>query len=235
MFPATRTELLPYLQKHWKALALLVIGILLPLLLVMDLTEDVFSHHGFSWDVSILAWWRSHRTPQLTALAEALGVIGGVKVLPFITLAVALLLARFDAKVHGWFLVMSVAGASLINVLAKLIFQRPRPDELGAVLVEKGFSFPSGHTMANAAFGIALAFIFWSSPRTRIIGILGILWGVLLGLSRNYLGVHYPTDVLVGFLTSLAWVAGLRLLMRQHWPKLEKAPETAVKAKVLSD
>ncbi len=225
MLSETRHQLLPYLQQHWKPLLLLAAGILLPLLLVMDLTEDIFSHHGFAWDESILAWWRGHRTPQLTTLAEALALIGGVRVLPLITLAIALLLARVQAKAHGWFLILAVTGATLINLLAKVIFQRPRPDQLGAVLAEPGFSFPSGHAMANTAFGFALAVIFWSSPRTRVLGVLGILWGLLVGVSRNYLGVHYPTDVLVGTLTSLAWVAGLRLLMRRRWPHLNHAPD----------
>ena len=120
--------------------------------------------------------------------------------------------------------VLAVAGATLLNVTAKVIFQRPRPDELGAVLVEKGFSFPSGHTMANAAFGIALAYIFWRSPRTRWVSLVALAWAVAVGLSRNYLGVHYPTDVLVGFLTSLAWVTGLWFLMRKRWKALEQAP-----------
>lgn len=229
MFSTTRHELVPYLKKHWRALLLLTLGVLLPLLVVMELTEDVFRDGGFAWDKSILEWYRAHRTPERTKLAEAVSFIGGVQVLPLITLALALVLARLNAKVQGWFLVMSVAGATLLNVLAKVIFQRPRPDELGAVLIERGFSFPSGHTMANAAFGFALAFIFWRSRLHWGVAVMGVLWAVLVGISRNYLGVHYPSDVLVGFITSLAWVAGLRLLMRQRWPSLEKAPAEQVK------
>ena len=224
MFSATRSELLPYLKRHWRALLLLVLGILLPLLLVMSLTEDIFRHSGFAWDRAILEWWQAHRTPERTAIAEGLGVVGGAQMLPLITLGIAFVVARLQNKAHGWFLVLAVAGATLLNVTAKVIFQRPRPDELGAVLVEKVFSFPSGHTMANAAFGIALAYIFWRSPRTRWVSLVALAWAVAVGLSRNYLGVHYPTDVLVGFLTSLAWVTGLWFLLRKRWKALEQAP-----------
>lgn len=225
MFPETRSELVPYLRQHWRALLLLLVGILLPLLLVMDLTDEVFREGGFAWDQSILEWYKAHRTPTLTKLAQGISFVGGLAVLPVLTLAIALLLARFQAKAHGWFLVLAVTGATVLNVLAKLIFQRPRPDQLVAMLSEPGFSFPSGHAMSNAAFGIALVFIFWRSKYFWPVSVLGLLWAVAVGASRNYLGVHYPTDVLVGFLSSLIWVSGLRFLMRRRWPMLDEAPQ----------
>ncbi|QFP76710.1 phosphatase PAP2 family protein [Deinococcus sp. AJ005] len=217
-------EIVTFAKGHWRGLLLLLLGVLLPLVLIASLTEDVFRDGGFAWDTAILEWYRAHRTPTLTSAALALGVIGGVRVLPLITLAVALLLARAGARVHAWYLVFALSGAALLNLLAKLIFQRPRPDELGAVLVESGFSFPSGHAMANAAFGIALGLIFWRSRLGWPVAVLGVFWGVLLAASRNYLGVHYPTDVIVGFLASTAWAYGLYLLMARRWPTLRHSP-----------
>lgn len=224
MFEETRHRLLPLLQKNWRSLVLLLLGILLPLLLAMDLTEDVFRHGGFAWDVAVLEWYRQHRTPTLTAIAKTMAVVGGVWVIPLLTTVAALFFAKAGAKAQGWFLLLSVLGATLINVTAKVIFQRPRPEQLLAVLSEPGFSFPSGHTMANAALGVALALIFFRSKRFRFVGLLGLLWAVLMGMSRNYLGVHYPTDVLVGFLTSLAWVTGLWFVMRPHFAHLGQSP-----------
>ena len=210
--------------RRWNAVALLLLGVLLPLLAVADLTEDVFREGGFTWDQTLLAWYRAHRTPELTRVAETLGVLGGVQVLPFVTLAVAAGLYRARARAHALFLVLAVGGATLLNVLTKLIFQRPRPDVLEAVLHEPGFSFPSGHAMANAAFGLAITLIFWRSRAGWPVAVLGACWAVAVGISRNYLGVHYPSDVLAGGLSSLVWVVGLYLLMGRFRPALRGSP-----------
>ncbi len=217
-------EIVAFVKAHWHSLLLLLLGVLLPLVLIADLTEDIFRGGGFVWDGAILDWYRAHRTPTLTALAAGLGVIGGVRVLPFIALVIALLLARAGGRIHAWYLAFALSGAALLNVLAKLIFQRPRPDELGAVLIEQGFSFPSGHAMSNAAFGIALGLIFWRSRLGWPVAVLGVVWGVLVAASRNYLGVHYPTDVIVGFLSATVWAYGVYLLMARRWPALRNSP-----------
>ena len=224
MFPRLLQEIVVYVKTHWHVLLSLLLGVLLPLVLIANLTEDIFRDGGFVWDSAILDWYRAHRTPTLTAIAAGLGVIGGVRVLPFIALLIALLLARAGGRIHAWYLAFALSGAALLNVLAKLIFQRPRPDELGAVLIESGFSFPSGHAMSNAAFGIALGLIFWRSRLGWPVAVLGVFWGVLVAASRNYLGVHYPTDVIVGFLSAAAWAYGLYLLMARRWPALRNSP-----------
>ncbi|EYB67677.1 PA-phosphatase-like phosphoesterase [Deinococcus phoenicis] len=210
--------------RHWTQLALLLLGVLVPLLLLADLTEDVFRGGGFTWDRTILAWYAAHRTPGLTRVCEALAVLGGLGVLPLVAAALVLGLARAGARAHAWFLAGAVAGAALLNVLAKVIFQRPRPTDLGAVLVEPGFSFPSGHAMANMAFGFALALVFWHTRGRWPVAVLGIAWALAVGASRNYLGVHYPSDVLAGFAASVVWVAGLYLILGQRWRRLRQAP-----------
>ena len=219
-----RRDLPALLARHWTQLALLLLGVLAPLLLVADLAEDVFRGGGFPWDQGLLTWYAAHRTPELTAGAKVLALIGGVRVLPVITAVIALALYRFGTRAHSWFLIAAVAGAIGLNVLAKVAFQRPRPDELVAVLAEPGYSFPSGHAMVNMALGVAVALIF-ARRRTWPLAALGLLWGLAVGVSRNYLGVHYPTDVLAGFATSTAWVTGLYLILSRRWRRLKKTPQ----------
>lgn len=222
-----RRDLPELLARHWRQLALLLLGVLLPLLLLADLTEDIFQDGGFAWDRAILAWSAAHRTPALTRLAEALALLGGVWVLPVVTSGIAGWLWWIGARAHAALLVMAVGGATLLNVLAKLLFQRPRPENLGAVLTEPGFSFPSGHAMSNMAFGFALVLVFWRSRGGWPAVLLGFAWALAVGLSRTYLGVHYPTDVLAGFAASVAWVAGLYLILSGRWPSLRASPRAA--------
>ncbi|GGN28452.1 phosphatase PAP2 family protein [Deinococcus daejeonensis] len=224
MFPRSRREFVPFVRSHWRSLLLLLLGVMVPFVLFTHLTHEVFREGGFAWDQAILNWYAQRRTPGLTRFAELLAVLGGVTVLPFVVLAIAWLLGRAQGKAHGWFLLTAVAGATLLNVVAKVVFQRPRPDELVAVLTEPGFSFPSGHAMANAAFGFALTLVFWRSRAGWPVAVFGVLWALAIGVSRNYLGVHYPSDVLAGFTASVTWVAGLYILMARRWPQLRKSP-----------
>ncbi|PTA69774.1 phosphatase PAP2 family protein [Deinococcus arcticus] len=227
MFDRVRREFLPFVRQRWRSLLLLLLGVLVPLLLFTELAEEVIEEGGFAWDQAVLAWYAAQRTPGLTQAAEVLAQVAGVKVLPFVTLAIAWLLGqagRGQGRPHGWFLLTGVLGATALNVAAKLVFQRPRPDELVAVLTEPGFSFPSGHAMANAAFGFAMALVFWRSRAGWPVAVFGLCWAVLVGTSRNYLGVHYPSDVLAGVTASTAWVAGLYMLMARRWPGLRGSP-----------
>ncbi|MBZ9751125.1 phosphatase PAP2 family protein [Deinococcus sp. HMF7604] len=227
MLARVRQEFLPFVRHHWRSLLLLLLGVLGPLLLFTELAEEVLEEGGFAWDQAVLSWYAAQRTPTLTRVAETLAQIGGVQVLPLITLAIAWLLGQADSgrgRAHGWFLLTGVMGATLLNVVAKVIFQRPRPDEMVAVLTEPGYSFPSGHAMANAAFGMALTLVFWRSRAGWPVAVFGALWAVAVGTSRNYLGVHYPSDVLAGITASSVWVAGLYILMSRRWPGLRQSP-----------
>lgn len=224
MFPRSRREFLPFIKDHWRSLLFLLLGVMIPFAVFTQLIHEIFQEGGFAWDQAVLNWYAQRRTPGLTRFAQLLAQLGGVSVLPFVTFAIAWLLGQTRGKAHGWFLVTGVVGAILLNVAAKVVFQRPRPDELVAVLTEPGYSFPSGHAMANAAFGIALTLVFWRSRAGWPVAVFGALWAVAVGASRNYLGVHYPSDVLAGFTASATWVAGVYILMRRRWPQLRRSP-----------
>ncbi len=114
-------------------------------------------------------------------------------------------------------LLSSLVGASFLNVLFKNLFQRPRPVGLNLV-AETGFSFPSGHAMLSmAVLGmlVVIAHDRMRPGRRRLLVIAGLSALILLvGLSRLYLGVHYPSDVLAGYLASLCWVALVHWALR---------------------
>lgn len=224
--PPPDTNLLGTGRQSRATLALLL-GVLVPLLVVAFLTESVFRRGGFAWDQAVLDWYRAHRTPFWTGVADTLALLGGLQVLPWLTALLCGVFVLLQRRAAALFLALSVYGAILLNISAKVVFQRPRPDELGAVVLEPGFSFPSGHAMSNAAFGLALALIFRNSRYRWLAALLGIGWGVAVAASRNYLGVHYPTDVTAGFLASLAWVVGLAVIFRRFTLRVRKAQSAA--------
>ena len=97
----------------------------------------------------------------------------------------------------------------IFNQYLKLFFSRPRPVDL-MIVEEKGYSFPSGHSMISMAFYGFIIFLIWKYLKNKKLKwlytiLLGILI-VLVGTSRIYLGVHYASDVLAGFYFSIAYL-----------------------------
>jgi undecaprenyl-diphosphatase len=111
-----------------------------------------------------------------------------------------------------WNWVGAILGGLLVEHVLKATVHRSRPQYAAAYLRGHSYSFPSGHTMASTICYLLLAFLIWSHPSTspsgRRAGLVAsiVLVGVI-GFSRLYLGVHYPSDVLGGLLAGLAWLA----------------------------
>lgn len=148
--------------------------------------------------VAPLAWLRTATELGATWFVALLAVaVGGAEVIagrPRLAVAAA----------------ATIGLAALANSTLKLVVSRARPDGLPPIVVEPGYSFPSGHTLsATVAYGVIAVLVARSSLprplRTVALALLGALV-VVVGLSRVYLGAHYPTDVAGGWLTGLMWV-----------------------------
>jgi undecaprenyl-diphosphatase len=145
----------------------------------------------------------------LQVMARDITALGGLAVLTLVTIASL----GYLALTRQWaFVVMvtaSVLGGTAISSVVKLSIQRPRPDFSPEVIHLHDFSFPSGHSMLSAATYLTLGILLaraQSRLRTKIY-LLSLAMGVtvLVGLSRLYLGVHWPTDVLGGWCAGAAW------------------------------
>lgn len=168
------------------------------------------------FDTTTLIWLHQFATPILDRLATLLTSLGGPGVILVITLLVALVLYRRHPRAMTM-LLLSVGGAAIINVVLKTAIHRVRPALWAQVVTEKSFSFPSGHAMASSALAFSLIFIAWHTRWRWYALILGLLYVVIIGLTRLYLGVHFPTDVIGGWIVSFAWVALVRtVLLRVH-------------------
>jgi undecaprenyl-diphosphatase len=120
----------------------------------------------------------------------------------------ALLLLRHRRNREALFIGVVLLGSILLNSGMKLFFHRARP-VLPWAVVPPDYSFPSGHSMNSLALGLAITVVVWrlAGPRWGAVSLVASLAiAGLIGLSRIYLGYHYPTDVLGGFATAALWV-----------------------------
>jgi membrane-associated phospholipid phosphatase len=211
--------LVRFVRARWKLLLLLFFGVGLPLVAFGALAEDVWSRGGIGWDVPILRYVHRHSTPANDAVMRFISDIGHLYgVVPMsVVIVVAQLVAR--RRGNALFFAVAVAGAGMLNQAAKLSFRRTRPDLWESVAPERTYSFPSGHAMGSMAFVAALAVLAWPTRWRWWAILLGGIFTLLVGFSRVYLGVHYPSDVVAGWSASLAWVLGVSQAAYGHLVK----------------
>lgn len=150
-----------------------------------------------------------------TAMRD-LTALGGFTVLGFVTLAVAGLMALRRKPASALVLLAAVAGGQLLSHLAKFGFSRPRPDLVPHGVEVVTLSFPSGHSMMATTTYLTLAVMFARVESSRALRIyylaLAVLLAIAVGVSRVYLGVHWPSDVLGGWTLGGAWALGCYLV-----------------------
>jgi membrane-associated phospholipid phosphatase len=185
-------------------------------------------------DEAGLALGRSVRSGELDRIMQILSDFG-TDFLWIIWIAVAILLVVLQRFPSAAALAVVSLGVHPWNDLLKTLYQRARPTEWGSGA--QAFSFPSGHAMAAGAVYGLLALIAWRELRgpARWFGVSSCIGlAVLVGLSRPYLGVHYPSDVLAGLLAGALWanfvVVGWRLttrITRRHAAELPGGNDVA--------
>ena len=126
-----------------------------------------------------------------------------------ILLVSLVLIIVFKNKKYGAFALLNAISILILNILLKLIFMRDRPYDL-MIITESGYSFPSGHAMASLGFYGFIIYLLWHFNITKRMKILfSIMLSILIlliGMSRIYLGVHYASDVLAGYMVSGAYL-----------------------------
>jgi undecaprenyl-diphosphatase len=170
-------------------------------------TTDRFS----AFDTPIITWMQSWESPTWTALAEFCALLGSAKIVIILSI-ITMVLLYFVLKHRSEliFFLIVIGGSASLNVILKSVFSRERPT-IHRILEETGYSFPSGHAMGAFSFYASIAFLLWRHiPQKwgRVLLILAAVGMILMiGLSRVYAGVHYPSDILAGYLISGCWLA----------------------------
>jgi undecaprenyl-diphosphatase len=163
-----------------------------------------------AFDSSITSWMVAHRAQGLTTVAHALSTIGSQVVLtPVACLVAAALLVRRRFRLAG-LLLAAWGGGILLYSLTKYFVHRPRPPQsIWLTDVGRTTSFPSGHATQSLSTFLALAAVgaAWASKPRWPGMVLALVLAAGVGWSRVYLGVHWSTDVLAGWLIAATWVA----------------------------
>lgn len=191
-----------------KPLKLLLASIIFwtPVIIFCKLAGDIIEKEPISFDVSILNFVHTFTSPINDVIFQSATNIAGATVIAFITVLLVIFFLYKNQRVNATILVAGMGGAVAANVILKLLFHRDRPSLWHPSVIETGFSFPSGHSMLSMALVLCIVLILWKTRYKWVAIISGALIVVVVGLSRLYLGVHYPSDVLAGWCVSTAWV-----------------------------
>ncbi len=225
---AARGRLRPtgrWIASHRGRLAWLFVCVLAPLYLFGELAERVREPAVIPFDEPILRSMQRLATPwldQAMLLASQAG--SGPWVASFDVLLCAVLAAR-RRWLQALYWALATGGAALLNLLAKHSYARARPDLWPSLAPETSFSVPSGHAMQSMALAAALVILAWPTRLRWPVLVAGAAFTAVVGVSRVYLGVHFPSDVLAGWCASLAWAVGLALLFRRRASR-RRRPDT---------
>ena len=177
------------------------------LIIILALEEDVLEKEIMQGDIIGYNIISKYLISDFTIpLAKGITKLGGAVFL--IALSIILLIVLKN-KIMGLCIWANLGVSTILNQLLKHIFQRPRPTEY-RIINETGYSFPSGHSMVSMAFYGFLIYLIYKNVKNKylkwgLIVLLSLLI-LLIGLSRIYLGVHYTSDVIAGFLVSVSYL-----------------------------
>lgn len=147
------------------------------------------------------------RTPGMTSVMSAVTWLGNGPTLAGVAVAAVALLVALRQRVPALFVAVTAVGAGALNALLKVAFSRPRPLLVAQLAHAGGYSFPSGHAMASAAiYGALVVVAVRRFPERRWWVVAPCLLLVAsIGVSRVYLGVHFPSDVIAGWALGASW------------------------------
>lgn len=184
----------------WMILFICIVGFLL-------LAEDVFDKEIMNGDAIGYRVISTYLISDFaTPIAKFITNLGGAM---FLIGTTAILCIIMKNEKIGIAIIFNLGIVTILNQLLKRILQRPRPEEF-RIIKESGYSFPSGHSMISMAFYGFLIYLIYKNVKNKylkwsLITVLGILI-ISIGVSRIYLGVHYTSDVVAGFLIAISYL-----------------------------
>ena len=178
--------------------------------LFLELTSEMYEEETINMaDAKVITFVASLRDSTLNGMAVDLTALGSFTVLTIFTILGILILHFLKNHKGALYLILGSSGSALLSTLMKNFFSRERPIEVEKLVEVSSYSYPSGHSLAASSFYLLVAFLVFTSfdkLKDRMLIFLfslSLIFGI--GISRIYLGVHYPSDVLAGFLLGTSW------------------------------
>lgn len=203
-------------RSDWFALLLLLFcGVYLPLQAFVILALKIWQlEGGLTWEVPLMITIHNAATPTLDRIVVVLTQFGSVKTIG----PIAFLIAGVLFSQKRWrslvYLTLTLAGCGAINLAAKSFWHRVRPQLWEGYILPKDFSFPSGHAMTSMAFAAVVIMLAWRGRWLGVTTMLAMVYVVTIAWTRLYLGVHYPSDILAGWMLSIAWAIGISIFVK---------------------
>ncbi len=208
-----------------KAPVLSLVIALLAVFLFAWLAENVAYRHTAKFDSLVRSNVHAYASPQLTRLMFAVSFMGSAGLIVSAGIAFALF-AHFRWRRGAIWLLVTLVGAFVLDLTLKFAFHRARPTSFFGP-IPKTYSFPSGHSLFSFCFYGVLAGLL--AGRARSIPLRILIWTIAavlvlaIGTSRIYLGVHYPSDVVAGYLVGAIWTASMVALDRMRQLRRSRA------------
>lgn len=225
----------------WMLGALFVVAALV--LTFGHIAEEVLEGDSQKFDETVLLFFRTQDVadpigpPWVEEMARDITALGSYAVLSIVFFAVELYLVLARQRAVALWVGFAVCGGIALSNALKFAFERPRPELVSYGARVFTSSFPSGHAMLSAVTYLTLGALLaslQSSVRLKVYFLgVALLLTVIVGISRVYLGVHYPTDVMAGWCIGAAWAAAcwtfFRYLRNRQLPPSERAAANALK------
>jgi membrane-associated phospholipid phosphatase len=180
-------------------------------LIGLIVTHVLTSGRLHSWDRGVDVWFAAHRTSSWNIVTVFGSGLANTQTAIAVTAVVVLVLRwRLGRWYESWVVFAAIAGELLVFLAVTATVHRPRPPVTRLDVAPPTSSFPSGHTAAAIALygclAVVLLWIYGRGPAVRVMAVVLVCFPVIVGFSRLYRGMHYPSDVLVGALGGGLWL-----------------------------
>lgn len=199
-------------------------GAVIFLVLFAILAEEMLEGDTRHFDDTVRLFVHAHSSTELTAIMRFFSAVGSPLIVSLAAIASCIALWIAGHPRRAILIAVTAGGGSLLMWVLKTGFHRPRPEPFFDTRLPASYSFPSGHAMLSFCLCLSAAALFAANRKSRLArAVIWIFWvglSAAIGYSRIYLGVHYPSDVLAGYLAALVW----SLAVGSAYQKWRKAP-----------
>ena len=168
------------------------------------------------FDLASIEWLSQHRSVFLNKVTTCLSLIGGTPFVLFISVLCTIYMIWYEKYSNLAFYYIALFGSIGLGWSLKYLIAKPRPPQNFHLVESYGASFPSAHSLYAATLACLVIYIYLQHPKHKVILLCSMIWMLLMGFSRVYVGVHFPSDILSGWGIGLIWTSLLYLIFFKY-------------------